>query len=47
MISNNNVELVDKIVYKSVYSIIFQSKSKIQSIQSRFKSIRFIDSKKS
>ena len=46
VVSDDNIEMAKKIVYKSVYSITSQSRSGIQSTQSEFKLIRFNDSRR-
>ncbi len=45
-VGDDNVEMIDKVVYESVYSTIFRSRSRIQSIKSGFKLIRFNDSRR-
>ena len=40
-VSDDDAEMADKLVYESVYSTTFRSRSEIQSTQNRFKLIRF------
>ena len=44
-INGDNTKMTDKVVYKSVCSTTSQLRSKIQSIQSQFKLIRFNDNR--
>ena len=45
-VSGNDAEMADKIVHESVYNITFWSTSRIELIKSKFKLIKFHDSRK-
>ncbi len=45
-VGSDDVEIADKVVYESVHSTTFRSRSGIQSTQSRFKLIRFNDGRR-
>ncbi len=47
MVDGDNVEMADKVIYESVYSTTFLSRSEIQLTKSEFKLIRSNDGRKS